>query len=667
MELSDVKGIGSVTLEKLKKLNITSTLELLMLMPSKYIKLTPVPISEIREGYFYTVKATVAGITKKVKLKNMKLFSVEAKDDKGEKIEISWFNQDYISKIIRIDVEYIFYGKAVTKQNKICILNPEFEQADQCKKLRGIRVEYSTKGLLSSTKVSGFIKQIIDKEKVTSLISDETASKYGITSFNEALYNIHFPTTENDLVKNIDRITLEKIINTMLVYNRYRCRLVNKRSFHYKYDFSVLNNCISRLPYKLTDSQENALKVVTEKLKSENTVNYLLLGDVGSGKTIVAMLLCYYAVLSEGKAVMLVPSETLLNQHYESAGFLSRYMRIAKLSAGSTGAERQAVLNGLEKGEIDLLIGTHALLNENIALDGFTFAVIDEQQKFGVNQKGGLLKKLANADCLLLSATPIPRAINLMFNNELNAIEIYKPESKKTHIETKLVGNEKLTDMLRYIAEKAEHNEKSFVVCPNIEGGAAGIGVNEIYDILTKRFNAKAAMINGRLSEEDKCDAMHKFKDGEYNILVATTIIEVGIDVQNAKNMVVVNSERFGLSALHQLRGRVGRNGEKAFCFLHYDNLTESAKERLKILKNYNDGFMISKLDYRLRGGGDIYGSKQSGKVGNLIESDMLRQDLISMAQLIYEEIIKSNKTPDMTQIYNSELLYSKIGDIVLA
>lgn len=668
MELIDIKGVGKATVDKLNQLNIYSVTDLLMFMPTKYTKIEPVPISDIREGYFYTIKATYVKKLKDINLKKINLFAISVRDADGDVIEIEWFNQNYITKVLSIDKEYIFYGKAVKNKNKLILINPEFDEAISPKKLKGIRVEYRTKGLLTSQKINTLVGNIIDEISLKSCISDDISAKFNIPAFNDSIRALHFPINEVDLDKNLKRITLEKIVNLMLIYNSYKKNTASKRSFFYTKNADILSDAIHSLPYELTVSQKGAITKLVEELKGENNINYLLLGDVGSGKTIVSLLLCHYVIKNGGKAIFVVPSETLLNQHCKTAEFLQNFgVRIARLSGSSTVRERREVIDKLNSGKVDLLFGTHALINNDVNLNDFTFAVIDEQQKFGVNQKGDILKKLSNLDSLIMSATPIPRAISLMFNNDINVIEIYKAETRKTNVKTMLVPHKKIKDMFSYIANRAKLGEKTFVVCPNIESSENRLGTNDIYDYFKRNFDIKVLTINSKMAEDDKVEIMQKFDKTDANVLVATTIIEVGIDVQQARNMVILNSECFGLSSLHQLRGRVGRDGLASNCFLHYSELTDNAEKRLEILKNNTDGFMISKLDYELRGGGDIFGTKQSGKANGLIDSDMLDSELIVLGQQIFREIIATNADIDLDSLYNSQMLYEKLNNIVLA
>lgn len=663
MNLLDIKGVGEKTAEKLNALEIFTPQDLLMFTPTKYIDMTPISISNARGGCFCVIKGTYIKKLHSVKNKKINLFAIQVADECGDIVEVEWFNQDYVSKIMSQDLQYIFYGRINEKNGKKTLINPEFELLKNAKKLSGIRVEYKTKGLLTNNKISSLIEQIKGKITLNSFISESLCKKYNLLPLNKAIINLHFPIKIQDLQDNLDRIKLEKIVNLMLAYHELSMESKKQRKMFYKGDKSIIDKAIKELDFSLTSSQQNAINKIINALNDKFNISYLLLGDVGSGKTVVALLICYYIIKSGGRAVMLVPSETLLNQHYSSTKFLQKLgVRVAKLSSSTTTCDRKIILEKLNLGQIDLILGTQSLISEDVNLSEFTFAVIDEQQKFGVLEKGKVLDKLKNADSLVLSATPIPRAINLMFNNSLQVVEIQKPTSKSTSVKTMLVSNNKLQDMINYIYQ--HKSEKTFIVCPNIYGSDSRLGVYDVYDYFVKKFNYKPLVINSKIAEDEKQQIMQDFASGKNNILIATSIVEVGIDVQDAKNMVILCSDRFGLSSLHQLRGRVGRDGSQANCFLHYNNASDKVIERLNILKHNTSGFEISKLDYNLRGGGEIFGTKQSGKA-DIIDFDILDSHLIELGQNLFSDIIKEEI--DITKLHNIEKLFNNLSEIVLA
>lgn len=666
MELTKVKGIGEKTEQKLNELGIFNSLDLVTYLPTKYIKLEPVPISEIRDGYFYVITAKYVKKLKNVKNKKIELFAVSVMDDEGDILEIDWFNQDFVSKVLHLENEYLFYGKISKNKNKFVMVNPEFESSKSPKKLQGIRVEYKTKGLLSSNKLNGLIKEAFSKENINGVIPSSVLAGFGLNSYKDAVYSLHFPLSETELESNLRRIRLERVVNLILAYDKLKNENKTIRKMQYLLPSSVITSAVNLVGYDLSSSQVDAINLLIQKLQKPYNINYLLLGDVGSGKTIVAFLLCYYVIKNGGKAVFLAPSEALVNQHFASAKFLEKLgVRVEKLTASTVKSKRNEILEQLNNGRIDLLIGTHSLLSKDVNLSEFTFSVIDEQQKFGVRQKGELLNKLAEKDSVILSATPIPRAINLMFSSSLDVVEIFKPESRKTNIKTMLVGNNKLYDMLDYLYEKTKENEKSFVVCPTINGSDFNMGVYQIIDYYKKKFNYDVKVMNGRLSEADNLKNMQDFnKSG--GIMVSTTIVEVGIDIQDAKNMAIVSADRFGLATLHQLRGRVGRDGRSANCFLHYSSNNELIMKRLNIIKENDDGFIISKLDYKLRGGGEIYGEKQSGKDAS-IDSELIDESLIIEGQKIYSAIKESGIALSPVDLGGENSIIDFNNDVVLA
>ena len=660
MDLLDIKGVGTKTVEKLNKLDIFNPTDLLMFTPNKYIDMTPIPIKNVRDGFFCVIKAKYVKKIKQFHTTKLNFFSIQAMDSEGNIVEIDWFNQDYVSKILSLETDYIFYGRFTKKKGKLILTNPEFEINNKPTKLIGVRVEYKTKGLLTNNKISKMVSEVKEVVKLDSFIDKNICKKYNIDTLNDAICKLHFPNDISSLEQNLNRIKLEKIINLMFAFNSIKNSSTSTRKFNYTKDLSIIAEKVNALPFKLTRSQQNALKIIVNGLKSAHNVSFMLLGDVGSGKTIVALLVSLYVILCGGKACMLVPSETLLNQHFDTAiKFLPSNIRIQKLSSSTKIHERKRIIDDLNNDRIDLILGTQSLINEEVNLSHFTFAIVDEQQKFGVNEKGKVLKKLNNIDSLIMSATPIPRAINLMFSNTLNVVEIEKTESKKTNIITKLVPDNKLYNMLDYLYNNRE-NAKTFVVCPNIYGSESRLGVYDVYEYFKSKFDYEPLVINSKLSEEDKAKAINDFVEGKNDILVSTTIIEVGVDIQDAKNMVILNSECFGLSSLHQLRGRVGRDGSLATCYLHYSSFNEKVVDRLSILKETTDGFKISKFDYNIRGGGEFFGTKQSGN-SDLIDLNLIDSGLIVLAQQIFENI----KDKDISLVDTKML--DNISKIVLA
>lgn len=660
MDLLDIKGVGAKTVEKLNKLDIFTPEELLMFTPNKYIDMTPIPIKNVRGGFFCVIKAKYTKKLKQFHNSKLNIFSIQVMDNEGYIVQVDWFNQDYVSKVLSLDTDYIFYGRFTEKNGKLILTNPEFEIDKNPSKLVGVRVEYKTKGLLTNTKISKMVNEVKDSVKLDSFINESVAKKHNIDTLNDAIVKLHFPTELNSLEENLNRIKLEKIINLMLAFYSIQNEDKSNRKFYYTKDINIIDSAVNSLPFNLTKSQLNALNIIVNGLKSPHNISFMLLGDVGSGKTIVALLISLYVILCGGKALMLVPSETLLAQHFDNAKrFLPSEIRVAKLSSSTKSSERKQIINDLNNNKIDLILGTQSLISDEVNLSNFTFAIIDEQQKFGVNEKGKVLNKLANIDSLIMSATPIPRAINLMFNNTLNVVEIEKTDSKKTNVKTLLVPDKKLYNMLDYLYNNRQ-NEKTFVVCPNIYGSSSRLGVYDVFDYYKSKFNYEPLVINSKLSEDDKNQAINDFMSGKNNILISTTIIEVGVDIQDATNMVILNSECFGLSSLHQLRGRVGRDGSPATCYLHYSNPNDKVIERLSILRDTTDGFKISKLDYSLRGGGEIFGTKQSG-TGDLIDLDLIDNDLIILAQHIFEDV----KHQDISKI-DAKLL-DNLSKIVLA
>ena len=398
----------------------------------------------------------------------------------------------------------------------------------------------------------------------------------------------------------------------------------------------------ARFPFTITASQLAAVREIYDNLHSPSQINRLLQGDVGSGKTAVALTGMFMAVKTGYQTAMLAPTEVLARQNF---ALIQRYFpeyNCALLVGSTPAAEKRAIKASLKKGGIDIVCGTHAVIQKDVIFKNLAFVVCDEQQRFGVAQRASLSDKGDGCDVLIMSATPIPRTLSLIFYGDLDITTIKDKPASRQEISTSIIPASKYEDMLRYIAEQARAGRQSYFVCPKIEGDDEGtvMSVTELYEELKgKMRGVRLALLHGKMKEAEKNAVMAAFKAHEYNCLVSTTVIEVGVDVPNATVMVIYNAERFGLSQLHQLRGRVGRGAEKSYCFLLMGSDTPQARERLSVIKNNSDGFKIAEADLELRGGGDFMGTRQSGRVLTEIKNLKFPASVIFTAKAISDEV----------------------------
>ena len=604
MKLLDIKGIGETTEKKLNKLGIYSPEDLLNFLPKSYLDLTCFSDqSAFREGNFVFFKILIDNVENLRRFHGVNFFRARGTVF-SYKIYLVWFNQPYMQKNVEKSVEYFVYGKLKAAKGGFEIISPHFERAEVSKRLKGVIPVYPSKGLIAQKTVSNYIKETLN-----------VCNPIGI-AFENALqvyHNAHFPENYAIAVDAQRKLAIENAVKLILSYKIYHSR--EKRDFYYK-DFDI-NPVLSELPFKLTESQNSAVCEIIEDLKKPIRMNRILSGDTGSGKTAVSLVISYLTVKNGGQVALMAPTEILAKQHYDffnnvlgKLGFKTEY-----ISGSTLPALKREIYKKTANGEISVLIGTEALFNKKLEFKCLALAVCDEQQRFGVAQKSALEQKGFQTDSLVLSATPIPRALSLIGFGEL-ALSKIERRYAQNNIITGIVGAEKTLDMLNFIKEELKNGKQAFIVCPKIED-EEGIDLDaakNLYEKLKSDLfkDINIALLHGKMKSEEKNKVISKVREKEISALISTSVIEVGIDVPDVNIIAVMNADRFGLSALHQLRGRVGRNGKQAYCFLQ----TDKNCARLQVLKDTTDGFEIAEKDFSERGGGDFLGLRQSGKSG---------------------------------------------------
>lgn len=620
--LADIKGVGSATVKKLKSLDIETTEQLINYLPERYIDFNkPVLLREAEEGHFSLFKLVITKVGKPVKAKSgLNFFSAEAADADGDdrlkqkSARLTWFNQPYMLSNIKVGETYLCFGKVKFKGNKIELINPSTELFENARKLTGIMPVYRTRGAIHQGSFRAIIGEALKGFDKRGIIGEKTLKARGLPPLSEAYRKAHFPDSEKEGVEAQKRIALEDAVKEIIYYKYVNSSSENTRLIRYGKPFSVVNGFINSLPFSLTESQVAALRDIAESLSSDRKMNRLLIGDVGSGKTIVAFISMLYAVKCGYQAAILAPTEILAAQHFRTAErfFADSGLNIVFHSGSVKGAERKRVEEEIASGKADIVIGTHSIFQKNIAFKNLAVAVIDEQHKFGVAQKFSFQEKGIAADTLTLTATPIPRSVLMLLYDELQLSRIEK--ERTAAVTTRLVSDNKKHDLFDYIRREALKGNQAFIVCPKIYDGEGveTYGANTLFKELSEGIFAdiRVALIHGKLKAAEKNAIMEAFAAGDIDALVSTTVIEVGIDIKNATVIAVLNSERFGLATLHQLRGRVGRGEKSAYCFLHTSDVSNP---RLKALTECTDGFKLAELDFTLRGGGDYLGTRQSG------------------------------------------------------
>lgn len=619
--LEDIKGIGPKTLKLFQNLNIFTIQDLITYYPYKYKLYHPVTLENYEENTEVLINGYVASDAKIYYIKR-NLNKISFRLNTGTKlINVTIFNRPFIKQHLLLNKYISVIGKYNIKTNTFTasdikltpIIKDEIEP-----------IYHTTQGL-KQVNIHKIINNLLEKNiYVPSLIPEEYIKEYSLLDKLTAIKEIHNPTSTNNLKQAEICLKYEELFEYTLKIN-YLKYLKDKTTSSYikTFDTSKLDNLIASLPFKLTDSQVNAVEDIKKDFNSPKHMNRLILGDVGSGKTIISFLALYMNYLSGYQGVLMAPTEILIKQHYENIKKILTDLNIEILTGSTTKKDRDKIIENLKKGQIDILLSTHSVLNDDVVFKNIGLVVTDEQHRFGVNQRKNLQNKGENVDVLYMSATPIPRTLALTIFKDMDITEIKtKPLNRKPKI-TKLYKTSEIKEVLYEMLDEIKKGHQIYVVSPLIENEEETTklaSVNYLYEKINVALNGKVpiGVLHGKLKNEEKENIMNDFKSNKTKILISTTIIEIGVDVSNATMIVIFNAERFGLATLHQLRGRIGRNDIESKCILISDYDTP----RLKILEESEDGFYISEKDFELRGAGDLFGVKQSGdmvfKIANL-------------------------------------------------
>ena len=631
MSLKSIKGVGSVVENKLNTLGIFDIDSFIERLPKTYIDLSKViPLADAYDGSYCLLEIIILSKSKPFKGKRVNIFTAEGQTE-NKLIKLVWYNNVYPSKTLEVGETYTFYGKI--RFNNYCLEmnNPSFEKKTEATKFSGIQPIYPTKALIYQRTYWSLIKEALPLYSFSSVIDKEIAVKYGIMSIKDAYYSLHIPK-DMDLTKAKERIALEKVVRRIGAFVLAKNHIAKKANFYKNIDISPLTN---NLPFALNSSQIDAISSITKTMLGDKKLNAILCGDVGSGKTIVAIVACYFAIKNGYQTAFMAPTEILAKQHYDNINtiFGTLSIKCGLLTGSTCQKEKERLLESVRSGEIDILIGTHSLINDSVIFHNLGLVVADEQHRFGVAQRTKLIDKASNCDVLTLSATPIPRSMQLIAYGEVQFMNIEK--RFLGNVITKIVTEEKRNEMWKYIVSYCKSGGQAFVVAPKIfdmEGVESESVIALHKEISGFATDIKVGLLHGKLKGETKQKLIENFSAKKINILVSTTVIEVGIDVPDAGIMVIMDAEKFGLATLHQLRGRIGRNGQKAYCFLF---ATKADRENLAVMTSCNDGFLLAEADFDKRGCGELLGLEQSGSSS----LDCLNLKLLKKAKKIADEI----------------------------
>ena len=667
MKLSQLRSIGEKREKDFNKLGIFDAEDLVRFYPRAYLDLTE--RATIKYAYHNDMVLVACEVTRVNTVQyggRRKMVKAFCSQD-GFPFTIVWFNQPYIAQKLKAG-EYLFYGRVQNKFGQVSLVNPTFEELDKNVRLKGIVPVYSLKGSLTQKVVRAAVKEALQKVDLTGVIPWQIVKKYALPSLERAYFDIHDPADHDAKDRAAERIALEEYFVLISAFKMIKGGKEEARVNPYSVTAAEVKEFSKRFGFEFTDGQKRAVNDVFESVYAPTRMNRLIQGDVGSGKTAVALCGIFMAVKSGYTAAYLSPTEVLAAQNY---AVLQRYFpdyRVGYLAGGMTAKEKREVKEKLAAGEIDILCGTHAIFQADVEIPKLSFIVCDEQHRFGVAQRNALAEKGVGADMLVMSATPIPRTLSLIFYGDLDVTTITDKPKARQEISTSIIPESKYDDMLSYVQRETSAGKQAYFVCAKIDDDEEGsiMSVTELYEELKGRLpTVRFGLLHGRMKDKEKGEVMSAFKQGEYDCLVSTTVIEVGVDVPNATIMIIYNAERFGLSQLHQLRGRVGRGAEKSYCFLLMGADGETARERLLTLKNNLDGFKIAEKDLEMRGSGDFFGTRQSGKMLSDIKNLRYPTSVIFAAKKLSDDVFESRL--DDEKLHRLALKkYDSLKDVVL-
>ncbi len=652
MKFSDdikyIKGVGEARAMAFRSIGVSTVGELLRFYPRAYEDWSKIlPISQCIMGENVCIKGTVMFPVKNERVRGGMLIAKATITDGDDVVSATFFNNKYIDKMLNSGEEYLFYGKiTLGKFAAREMVSPMFIKTSQSVEIKPI---YPQNKNITSKIIQSAVQNALEKiENIPEFLPQEITEKYNLVPLDTAIRNIHFPKSDEDLQKARERLIFDElfILQLSLLSLKNENKEVKTKNIiatDYTEEFYSL------LPFAPTNAQKRAVKEALDDMKKGKQMNRLLQGDVGSGKTAVAAAIVHSISKNGMQSALMAPTEVLATQHFETFTKLFNATGIkCELLVGSTKAkDKKEIKERLKKGEIDLIIGTHALIQEDVEFSRLGLVITDEQHRFGVKQRTGLCSKGENPHVYVMSATPIPRTLALIFFGDLNVSILDELPPGRQKIDTYSVSSSKRGSMFEYIRKHLDAGYQAYIVCPLVEESEMMQGImsaEEYYKKAQLPFKGYTLdLLHGKMTPKKKDEVMVKFKNGETQLLISTVVIEVGVDVPNAVIMVVENAERFGLSQLHQLRGRVGRGQAKSSCILVTDAKGDEAKARMRIMCETTDGFKIADEDLRLRGPGDFFGTRQHGLPKLKIADILTDTKILTQTQQIAMDIMEKD------------------------
>ncbi len=676
LDIRYLKGVGPKRAGLFNKLGIYSVEDLLYYFPRRYEDRSRISsISQLGIGEPRTVRGRILRTYERRGFRNKGLSVFEALVEDGTgRLPCVWFNQPYIRNYLVSGKEVLLYGKPALYSGKFQIQNPEYEivgDDDKEANLNYGRIVpvYSSSESLGQRIFRSLVKSCLDEylPKTVEILPYDIRKRNDLLNIASSILNMHFPQDAASQARAYKRILFEECFLLQLIFGLKRQKGVKVKGTSHKIDEDFLNGFEAGLPFKLTSSQKKVIQEIRADMSSPQPMHRLLQGDVGSGKTIVALYACLIAISSGRQAAFMAPTELLAEQHYQNISSLAPRLRAGLLVSATPRKEKEEILKALKDGEIDILVGTHALIQMGVEFKDLSLAVIDEQHKFGVHQRLGMLAKGSNPDCLIMTATPIPRTLAMVIYSDLDVSTLDELPSGRLKVQTCLVREEKRQWAYDFVSRNIKDGRQAYIVYPLIEESETLDlkSAVSMYEELSKNIfkDYKVELIHGRLPPQKRNRIMRSFREGKTDILVSTLVIEVGLDVANASVMVIEHAERFGLSQLHQLRGRIGRGRYESHCILIGESDGQEAALRLKAMVEESDGFKIAQRDLELRGPGEFFGVRQHG-LPELRVNPLEDMEQLNLAKKEAEELLRLD--PGLSQRQNqglSRVLKSRFPD----
>lgn len=659
MDLNNLKGIGEKTEKLFYKAGVEKVNDLLRYYPRYYdVFEEPVLIRDLECDRTQAIKGTVVREVSVKRVRNLQVVTGYLRDERGDAIKATWFNSPYLKGKLTIGSTFIFRGFVKENYSNFSIEQPKiFGIAEYNKKKGEMQPVYPLVSGLTNNMVQKAVKQALKLVETEEFLPEKIRNKYGLEGLQQAIEHIHYPTDKNQLYSARKRLIFDEFF--MFIYNIRNLKDKNTEihNRHILVEPKEVKTLINNLPYELTNAQKRTWEEIKRDISSTKVMNRLIQGDVGSGKTIIAFFALITAALNNGQGAMMAPTEVLARQHYDNLIELIKEHNInvnpVVLVGSMTAKEKREAYKVIESGDADIIIGTHALIQEKVNYNNLTMVVTDEQHRFGVRQREAISEKGEHPHIMVMSATPIPRTLAIIMYGDLDISVIDELPANRLPIANCVVGTDYRPNAYDFMTKQIAKGRQVYVICPTVEYSEAVEGENVIeYAEKLKRImpvSVNIEFLHGRMKPAEKNEIMDRFANNQIQILVSTTVVEVGVNVPNATVMMVENAERFGLAQLHQLRGRVGRGKYQSYCIFINGSGKKEALERLNILCKSNDGFLIANEDLKLRGPGDFFGVRQSGdfelRLGDIMnDANILKQASEAVELILNEEVEISDK-----------------------